>query len=350
MIALWYAILATMITTYVVLDGRNFGAGILHWVVARTPAERRQVIAAIGPLWSWHEVWLVGTGGVMAMSFPRLMAVGFSGYYLALFLILWCVVLRGISIEVGGHIDDCLWQTLWDVVFAGSNVLLAVLFGVALGNVVRGAPLTREGSFHLTFFTNVFHTRGTVGLLDWYTLSMASFCVLMLAAHGATYLVMKTEGEVHRRADCIARSLWVAAIPAFGLISLLTGLLRPELLHGLIHRSLAWVPVMICAASMRALIGGLRQGQERRAFLGSTFLLFGLLMTGAVVLFPVLLFSTENAADQLTAYDCAAPAHSLWIATSWWFSALALAFIYLFVIQRYYAGKVNVSKDNQGLY
>jgi cytochrome d ubiquinol oxidase subunit II len=198
-----------------------------------------------------------------------------------------------------------------------------VLFGVALGNVVRGAPLTREGSFHLTFFTNVFHTRGTVGLLDWYTLSMASFCVLMLAAHGATYLVMKTEGEVHRRADGIARSLWVASIPAFGLISLLTGVLRPELLHGLIHR---------------------------RAFLGSTFLLFGLLMTGAVVLFPVLLFSTEKAEDQLTAFDCAAPAHSLWIATVWWFSALALAFIYLFVIQRYYAGKVNVSKDNQGLY
>jgi cytochrome d ubiquinol oxidase subunit II len=92
------------LTTYIVLDGRNFGAGILHWIVARNQNERRQVIAAIGPLWSWHEVWLVGTGGVMIMTFPRLMSASFSGCYLALILILWCLLLRGISIEVGGHI------------------------------------------------------------------------------------------------------------------------------------------------------------------------------------------------------------------------------------------------------
>ena len=141
MIALWYGILAFMLTTYIVLDGRNFGAGILHWIVARDQRERRQVIAAIGPLWSWHEVWLVGTGGVMVMSFPRLMAASFSGCYLALFLILWCVLLRGIAIEVGGHINDRLWQTFWDAVFVFSNVLLAVLFGAALGNVARGVPL-----------------------------------------------------------------------------------------------------------------------------------------------------------------------------------------------------------------
>src|SRR5271166_7079032 len=103
MIALWYGILAFMLTTYIVLDGRNFGAGVLHWIVARNQAERRQVIAAIGPLWSWHEVWLVGTGGVMVMAFPRLMAASFSGCYLALFLILWCVLLRGISMLIFGQ-------------------------------------------------------------------------------------------------------------------------------------------------------------------------------------------------------------------------------------------------------
>src|SRR5271165_1186760 len=108
MIALWYGILAFMLTTYIVLDGRNFGAGVLHWIVARNQAERRQVIAAIGPLWSWHEVWLVGTGGVTVMAFPRLMAVSFSGCYLALFLILWCVLLLGISSEVCGHLGDRL--------------------------------------------------------------------------------------------------------------------------------------------------------------------------------------------------------------------------------------------------
>jgi cytochrome d ubiquinol oxidase subunit II len=106
MVATWYIIVSLMLIIYVALDGRNFGAGMLYRVAARTPQERRQVIAAIGPLWSWHEVWLVGFGGTMMAVFPRLMASAFAGYYLALFLILWGLILRGISIEVGGHIND----------------------------------------------------------------------------------------------------------------------------------------------------------------------------------------------------------------------------------------------------
>ncbi|MGA7880202.1 MAG: cytochrome d ubiquinol oxidase subunit II, partial [Terrimicrobiaceae bacterium] len=141
MVEIWYGILAFTMAVYVTLDGRNFGAGILHLVVAKTPAERRQIIAAIGPLWSWHEVWLVAFGGVMFVAFPRLLGVAFSGYYLALFLVLWCLILRGISLEVGGHINDPMWQSFWDFVFPVSNVLLGFLLGTALGNVVRGVPL-----------------------------------------------------------------------------------------------------------------------------------------------------------------------------------------------------------------
>jgi len=349
MITLWYGILAFMLTTYVVLDGRNFGAGILHWLVARNPIERRQVIAAIGPLWSWHEVWLVGTGGVMLMAFPRLMSASFSGCYLALFLILWCVLLRGISIEVGRHLSDRLWQDFWDAVFVFSNVLLAVLFGAALGNIARGVPLTSQGSFYLPFFTN-FGVRGNVGLLDWYTVPMALFCVLILTAHGAIYLTMKTEGAVHERSVRLARGLWLAAIPAFVLITLLTWLVRPQLLHGMAVRPVSWLTLIISAVSIYALVTGLRHQRERLALLGSSFLLFGLLMTGAVALFPVMLFSTTDNSLQLTAAECAAPAFSLAIAIAWWIPALILAFAYLCVIQRHYAGKVNVSKDNQELY
>ena len=349
MIALWYGILAFMLSTYIVLDGRNFGAGILHWIVARSQAERRQVIAAIGPLWSWHEVWLVGTGGVMVMAFPRLMAASFSGCYLALFLILWCLLLRGISIEVGGHLGDKLWQEFWDAVFVFSNVLLAVLFGAALGNIARGVPLTSEGTFYLPFFTN-FMTHGKVGLLDWYTVPIALFCVLILTAHGATYLTMKTEGAVHERSVKLMRKLWLAVIPAFLLITVLTWLVRPELLQGIVFRPLAWLTLMICGASAYAIFTGISQRRERLALLGSTFLLFGLLMTGAVALFPVMLFSTTEPARRLTAADCAAPDASLIIATAWWVPALILAFSYLYIIQRHYSGKVNVSKDNQGLY
>ena len=349
MTTLWYGILAFMLTTYIVLDGRNFGAGILHWVVARNQIERRQVIAAIGPLWSWHEVWLVGTGGVMVMAFPRLMSASFSGCYLALFLIIWCLLLRGISLEVGGHMSDRLWQQFWDAVFVFSNVLLAILFGAALGNVARGVPLTSDGTFYLPFFTN-FGIRGNVGLLDWYTLPIALFCLLILTAHGATYLTMKTAGAVHERSAKLARRLWVAVAPAFVIITILTWFVRPELLEGIAVRPVAWVTLLICVASVYAIVSGLRYQREHIALLGSTFLLFGLLMTGAAALFPVMLFSTTDASLRLTAADCAAPRFSLAIGIAWWIPALILAFAYLFIIQRHYSGKVNVSKDDQGLY
>src|SRR5256886_14583816 len=117
MIDIWYALVSFMLIIYVVLDGRNFGAGMLQWFVAKTPEERRQVIAAIGPLWSWHEVWLVGFCGTFVAIFPRLMASAFAGYYLALFLVLWCLILRGASIEVGGHNQDCLLPTYWGLHF-----------------------------------------------------------------------------------------------------------------------------------------------------------------------------------------------------------------------------------------
>ncbi len=168
MIAIWYAVVSFTLIVYIVLDGRNFGAGMLQWFVAKTPGERRQVIAAIGPLWTWHEVWLLGFGGTLMAIFPRLMASAFAGYYLALFLILWCLILRGVSIEVGGQINDRLWQGYWDFNFVVSNFLLAILFGAAAGNVARGVPVDAQGDFSMAFFTN-FNVRGHVGLLDWYT-------------------------------------------------------------------------------------------------------------------------------------------------------------------------------------
>src|SRR5262245_40961038 len=113
MVELWFALLCFMLTMFVVLDGWNIGAGALHTTVARADGERRQVIAAIGPLWSWHEVWLVAWGGTLLLAFPAVLAAAFSGFYLALWLVLWMLLLRGISIEVGGHIHDRMWQSAW---------------------------------------------------------------------------------------------------------------------------------------------------------------------------------------------------------------------------------------------
>lgn len=227
MIALWYAIISFMLIVYIALDGRNFGVGMLHWLVARTPEERRQVIAAIGPLWLWHEVWLVVFGGTLVAVFPHLMASAFAGYYLALFLILWGLILRGVSIEVGGHINDRLWQGFWDFVFVFSNFLLAVLFGVAAGNVARGVPLDGDGNFSMPFFTN-FSVRGQVGLIDWYTISIAIFAAVILAAHGGAHLTLKTEGSVHDRSFKYTKYLWAMTLPLFLVISVESHAVRPD--------------------------------------------------------------------------------------------------------------------------
>src|SRR5579872_7437721 len=129
MVETWFALSALMLTAFVVLDGWDFGAGALCLIVARTDAERRQVIRAIGPLWGWNEVWLVAAGGVLFVAFPRALAVGFAGTYLALFLVLWSLILRGISIEARNQLDDPLWRAFWDFGLAASSILLMVLFG-----------------------------------------------------------------------------------------------------------------------------------------------------------------------------------------------------------------------------
>jgi len=349
MIETWYIIVSLMLITYVVLDGRNWGAGMILGLVARTPEERRQVIAAIGPLWSWHEVWLVGFGGTLVAVFPRLMASAFAGYYLALFLILWGLILRGASLEVGGHIDDRMWQGFWDFVFVFSNFLLAILFGAAAGNLARGVPLDAHGDFSMAFFTD-FRVRGYVGLLDWYTVSVALFAAVLLAAHGATYLVLKTEGAVHDRSETCANYLWAAVAPLLVTVTVESRVVRPDLPGQAIHNPVLWLGLLMVAVSTITLVSGRSSRQEMRAFLGSNFFLVALLTTGAVAIYPVMLHSTLAPENSLTAYSVAANPSALRFASIWWPMGLALAVAYFVFISRQYAGKVSVNRDNQGFY
>jgi cytochrome bd ubiquinol oxidase subunit II len=349
MITAWYIIVGLMLIIYVVLDGRNFGAGMLHLFVAKTPQERRQVIAAIGPLWSWHEVWLVGFGGTLLAVFPRLMASAFSGYYLALFLILYCLIFRGVSLEVGGHSEDRLWQQLWDFVFCAANLLLAVLFGAAAGNVGRGVPIDANGDFSMALFTN-FRVRGNVGLLDWYTVSVAVFAVVLLAAHGATYLELKTEGAVHDRSASYARRLWPGALLLLAVVTLESWVVRPAVLHSALRNPLCWVGALVVGISAMTLALGLRARLEACAFVASNFLIVGLLAVGGAAIFPVMLYSTLAPQYSLTAYGVCANHAALLIASFWWPVGFALSAAYFIFISRRYAGKVSVNRDNQGFY
>ena len=154
MVEIWFAIAAVMLTAYVVLDGFDLGAGAVHLFVARTDPERREVFAAIGPFWDGNEVWLLATGGALFVAFPPVLASGLSGFYFAIFLVLWSLILRGISIEFRSHLDHPLWRTAWDSVFCVGSTLLPVLFGAAFGNLIRGLPIDAHGYFSLMLFTD----------------------------------------------------------------------------------------------------------------------------------------------------------------------------------------------------
>jgi cytochrome d ubiquinol oxidase subunit II len=278
--------------------------------------------------------------------FPKLLASAFAGYYLALFLILWCLILRGISLEVGGQINDRMWQGFWDFVFVVASTLLAILFGAAAGNLARGVPLASDGTFSMAFFTD-FTTRGYVGLLDWYTLSVALFAAVVLAAHGAIYLTLKTQGAVHDRSARYSKVLWPAAVALLLVISMESAVVRPDLLEHATHNPFWWLGLLLICAAAVALISGLATQREMRAFIGSNLLVAGLLATGAAAIFPVVLHSTLAPENSLTAYDVAAGPKSLAYAAVWWPIGFALSAAYYVFISRRYAGKVSVRRDNQ---
>ena len=346
MVEIWYYVLAFMLVFYLVLEGFDIGAGMLQQAVGKTEPERRLVVAAIGPLWSWHEVWLVGFGGTLLMAFPSAAAVSFAGFYLAFMLLLWSLLLRGISIEVGGHAADPLWRTWWNFVFVASNVLMAVLIGAALGNVLRGVPLGADGKFALAFFTD-FSPLGQVGILDWYTVSVAVFVVMTFVAHGANGLMVKTEGPVYDRSQQIAGPLWKSTVFLLAIISFETWRLRPELFSGMIRQPIGWLGLLCVAGGIIAVFTGLWAKREKRAFLGSSIFIAGLMLAGAAGAFPIMLRSTLDAQYSLSADQLAAAGYGLLVALVWWPLAAIFAVCYFVFIYKHYSGKVKPSQDTQ---
>src|SRR5215471_7134005 len=154
MTELWFCVLVFTLGAYVVLGGTDLGVGILYLLVTRNEEERRQVIHSIRPLWKPNEVWLVAAGGTMFLAFPTALAASFSGFYLALTIVVWLLAFRGLGLELRHHIEDPLWGQFWDVALGLSSLLLALFFGTALGNVVRGVPLNGTGSFFEPLWTD----------------------------------------------------------------------------------------------------------------------------------------------------------------------------------------------------
>jgi len=329
MAELWFWLLASMLGIYAVLDGFDFGVGILHLVLARTARERETLLASIGPVWDGNEVWLVAAGGTLFAAFPALYAAAFSGFYLPLMLVLWLLLFRALSIELRHHVDHPLWHQAWDFAFSLSSALLALFFGAALGNLVRGLPLDEHGAFFEPLWTD-FGVGVETGILDWYTLLVGVTATAALSHHGALWLTLKTAGELNERASRLARRLWPAVVALTLVTTLASAAVQPRLVTNLSRYPLG----LLCP--LLALVGlvGARVFLARsagRAFLASAAYVLGLVLSAALAIFPNAL-SARVTGRELTVAAAAADDRTLSMMLGWWLPGMALASAYSFFI------------------
>src|SRR5579863_7690756 len=245
---IWFWLVAVMIVGYVVLDGFDLGVGVLHLFLAHTEPERRATLASIGPVWDGNEVWLLAGGGTLYFAFPLLYASAFSGFYLPLMIVLWLLILRGISIELRNHIEVGVWRALLDGVFGLASGLLIIFYGAALANVLRGVPLQADGYFFLPLWTN-WQPGPHPGILDWYTVIGGLVALVALTLHGALWLTIKVSGKLADRARRIVNPLCLQLM-AVTVISLgATIAVRPASLDNYFHYPLTFVvPVGVVAS------------------------------------------------------------------------------------------------------
>ena len=332
---IWFCVVAVMVAVYVVLDGFDLGAGILHLFVAKTDGERRAVLASIGPVWDGNEVWLLAGGGTLYFAFPALYASGFSGFYLPLMIVLWLLILRGIAIEFRNHVESPVWHPLWDAVFCVASALLAIFFGAALGNVVRGVPLDRSGDFFLPLWTN-FSTGRDVGVLDWYTILVAVAAFLALAEHGALWIEYKTRGELERRARLAAASLWWGVLLLIVVITLASFRVQPHLRESFRLRPWGYTFPLIAVLGLIMI----KAFSGLRAFIGSCVFLAGMLTSVVFGVYPLVLPSNGDPALSLTIDNAAAPPYGLEVGLIWFIPGIALATSYFIYTYRSFTGKV----------
>jgi cytochrome bd ubiquinol oxidase subunit II len=337
--ATWFWLVALMLGVYVVLDGFDLGAGVAHLLVAETDEERRAVLRSIGPVWDGNEVWLLAAGGTLYFAFPALYASSFSGFYLPLMIVLWLLILRGIAIEFRNHIDSLVWHPLWDVVFAGASGLLAIFFGAALGNVVRGVPLDQAGEFFLPLWTD-FRAGPEAGILDWYTILVAVAALLTLTVHGALWLALKNRGAVHRRARALASLLWWGVLAAVVAITLTSFRVQPHLKESFAARPWQYVFPLAALAGLSGMKVMNGSGRAMEAFLASCAFILGMLTSVAAGLYPYVLPASTDARLSLTVYNSAAARYGLEVGLVWFIPGMLLTTAYFVYTYRSFSGKV----------
>jgi len=344
MASLWFWIVAAMIATYVVLDGFDLGAGAIYLIAAKTNDERRRVLRAIGPVWDGNEVWLIAAAGTLYFAFPRLYASSFSGFYLPLTIVLWLLILRGVGIEFRAHIENRVWQDFFDVIFSISSILLALFFGAALGNVVRGVPLDSTGYFFEPLWTS-FKLGPQTGILDWYTVLTGVVALVTLTAHGSYYIALKTDEDLGRRARGFALLCWPVQFFLTCISLVATYFIRPEIMANYGKHKIGILIPLAVVVSLAVMLWANPKGKEKLAFVASSLYITAMLVGAAFALYPVVLPARDHRYD-LTIYNAAAGRHGLSVGVAWLTFAAVLAVAYFVFVYRMFRGKVQVGEGH----
>jgi cytochrome bd ubiquinol oxidase subunit II len=341
---LWFVFVALMIAMYVLLDGFDLGAGAIHLVAARDDRERRTIIRAIGPVWDGNEVWLIAGGGTLFFAFPVLYASSFSGFYLPLIIVLWLLMLRGLSIELRGHITDPLWASFWDAVFFLGSSLLAIFFGAALGNVVRGVPLDADGYFFQPLWTDFNPLSDTPGILDPYTVLIGLLALATLIVHGSNFIALKTDGTLNARSRTISLRFTYATVALTGLATAFTFWVSPWMLESFNEKPYGYVLPLVAIAGLACMVYFNLRNEDRNAFLSSSAFIVGMLTSTVFGVYPKVLPAVDPA-NSLTIYNASASQYGLAVGLVWWSIGMVLAAVYFVVIYRLFRGKVSLEDE-----
>jgi len=324
---IWFGLIALLFAGYAVLDGFDLGVGMWH-LFTRGERERRTLLNAIAPFWDGNEVWLLTAGGALFAAFPPVYASVFSGFYLALMLLLLALILRAVAIEFRAHETSPTAWLRWDAAFTLGSTVAVLLLGVALGNILRGIRLDAVGNY----------TGGFFGLLNPFALLVGVLNLAMIATHGALYLVMKTEGPLAERARGWAKIAWSAYVPlAAATITVATQ--YPHLRANYLAQPLLWfLPALaLLVIGLAGVWNG--AGQPGRAFVASAAGIVLLLATAAAALFPTLVPALGHPEWNLTAHNASSTALTLKTMLILAVSGMVLVLGYTVWVYRTFRGK-----------
>ncbi|SHJ66568.1 cytochrome d ubiquinol oxidase subunit II [Pseudozobellia thermophila] len=347
----WYIILMSMLAIYVVLDGYDFGAGIVHLFFAKTEKDKKAITNAIGPFWDANEVWLIAAGGVLFFAFPTLYASSFSGFYLPLMIILWLLIFRAIGLELRGQVHNTMWEAIWDKAFGIASLLLALFFGVALGNVVRGVNLgnvvdgvsTHEAHyFFLPLWNPTFSPHAeSLGVIDWFTLLLGVIGVVSLTIHGANWIIFKTNSGLNERLKRVVFSLNIVLLLLVVVSLFAWHIIEPRPFHNFLAHPWLWVFPLTAFTGLFGLFKVRSFQKDGMGFLFSSLFLLGGLTSTVASIFPKVLPSTNSINPDLTLYNVAAHEYGLSVGVYWFIIAVVLVAAYMFIQYRVFKGKMD---------